>query len=87
MPIEIKKGAPDVSHALKQLQAVAHLVQEMVAAGNVDDFRAVLVSGSPGRYSTEKLKSKVKCLRFGPESHPINRLPCNSPLTGVFDLH
>lgn len=87
MPIEIKKGAPDVSHALKQLQAGAHQVQEMVAAGNVDDFRAVLVSGSPGKNSTEKLKSKGECLTIGPESHPINSLPCNSPFTGVFDLH
>ena len=49
VPIEIKKDAPDVPHALKQLQAGGHLVQEMVAAGKVDDFRAVLVSGSLGK--------------------------------------
>ena len=83
--IEMKKGAPDVQHSAKQLRSAAGIAEKWASGENVENFRAVLVSGSLPKAEFNLLKKRSNWIRFGNRDHPIRRLACGSELRQVFN--
>ena len=78
VPIEMKRGAPDVQKSAQQLQAATGIAEEWTSAVNAQNFRAVLVSGSLPKAERSSLKKYT--VRFGDKDHSIERLKCGTSL-------
>jgi len=85
--IELKRGRPDISHAIEQLQSAAKLVEKWINSEDVENFMGVLVSGGLSRYQSSKLKKMLdRGIRFKGENRKILRIACGSELKRVFVL-
>lgn len=80
VPIEMKKGAPDVQKSARQLQASTKIAEEWISGVDVQNFQAVLVSGNLPKAQNALLKKLSNKVRFGDKNHPIFRLACGSAL-------
>ena len=78
VPIEMKRGEPDVQKSAQQLQASTKIAERWTSAVNVQNFGAVLVSGSLRIAQRPRLKKQI--VRFGGKDHSIYRLACGSAL-------
>ena len=85
IPIEMKKGAPDVSHSAQQLQAAARIAEEWTIGQHVENFQAVLASGSMPRARRTSLRKRSNWVRFRNKPYRIQRLRCGDELRKVFD--
>ncbi len=86
VPIEMKKGAPDISHSAQQLQAAARIAEEWTVGQRVKNFQPVLASGSMPRARRTSLRKRSNRVRFGNNRYPILRLRCGDELSQVFRL-
>lgn len=80
LAIEMKKGAPDVRHSAKQLRSAAEIANNWASGEKVENFRAVLVSGSMPIAENILLKKRRNWVRFGNKDYQIRRLKCGSEL-------
>ena len=78
--IEMKRGAPDVQKSVEQLQAATNIAEEWTSVVDVQNFRAVLVSGSLPKAQRTLLRKRSNMVRFGDRNHFIDRLKCGTSL-------
>ena len=79
--IEIKKGSPKVSDAIKQIQGGARIIEEKIGADNVDHLRACLVSGCFHKGDRDRLK--LARVTFAGRTETISPLKCENSLNEV----
>ncbi len=79
--IEIKKGSPNVSDAIKQIQGGAQIIENRIGPDKVDHFRALLVSGNVAKAG--RLRLKDVWVIFNRQKEPIMRLKCGDSLNKV----
>lgn len=80
VPIEMKKGTPDVQKSARQLQASTKIAEAWTSAVSVQNFLAVLVSGSLRKAQKDLLRKRSNMVRFGNRNHVIERLACGDAL-------
>lgn len=78
--IEMKKGAPNVQKSVEQLQAATNIAEEWTSVVDVQNFRAILVSGSLPKAQRTLLRKRSSMVRFGDRNHFIDRLTCGDAL-------
>ncbi len=84
VPIEIKDhGAPDITKAIRQLQAGAKAAQELASADLAITFRPVLVSRNLRRH--KQLQLRGARVGFRKHQERVRRLVCGDPLTGALE--
>jgi hypothetical protein len=78
-PIEVKDSEPNVTKAIKQLQAGAKAAEELAPRGVAVTFRPVLVSKSLRTHTRNKLREAA--VRFRNRRERVRWLACDDLLT------
>ena len=81
--IEMKRGAPNVHKSAQQLQGATKIAEKWASSVDVQNFLAVLVSGSLRKAQKDLLRKQSNMVRFGNKNHVIERLACGDALRKV----
>lgn len=83
VPLELKKGAANISKVKDQLQAGAKAAEQIVPSNLEVYFRPVLVCGSIPKLKRTAIKKKSNFVQFRSNSEPIRRIRCDANLADV----
>ena len=82
--IEMKKGSPDVSKCVKQLQGAAKIAESWISHGDIKNFYAIIASGNMPAYGLRELRKQSRKVRFHNEKYPITHIRCGTELSNAF---
>ena len=85
VPIEMKRGAPDLVKSAQQLQASSKIAEDWISGLTGFKFQPLLVSGSLPKAERKNLDSKNHQVRFEGNFYRVLRLKCGSELRQVFN--
>lgn len=83
LPIEMKSGNVDATHALRQLQAGARETERIVPQDLDFRFRPVLAFGTLHRAQLNRMKDPRNQIRFRDIAEATRLIRCGSPLINV----
>lgn len=86
VPLELKRGQPNIKLVVKQLQGGADIASKMIPKGCKVKFLAVLVHGGGLKKSeNNELKKVSSQIMFQNKPYRMMLIRCNSPLKQMLD--
>lgn len=85
LPIEMKGGNVDATHALRQLQAGARETEKIVPQDTEFRFRPVLAFGTLHKAQLNRMKDPRNQIRFRGITEAARLIRCGTPLTNVLN--
>lgn len=83
--IEMKRGVPNISECIQQLQGAATIAEGWVSPSHVENFHAIIASGKMPKYQLTVLRKRSSIIRFQNKDYPITPVRCNSNLKQAFN--